>query len=70
MPPKPFCSVPMGWLCQADRFSVWIQLIHWVVKPQLAAPDSLILVLNSSSSAQVFGGEFGSRPAFSNTVLL
>ena len=60
----------MGWLCQADRFSVWAQLIHCVVKPQVAAPDSMICLLNCSSSAQVLGGVFGSRPAFSNTVLL
>ena len=27
----------MGWLCHAERFSVWIQLIQAVVKPQVAA---------------------------------
>ena len=70
MPPKPFSLVPMGWLCQAEKFSSWIQEIQPVVKPHLAAPDSMILLENASTSSQVLGGVSRSRPAFSNTSLL
>ena len=44
MLPKPFSLVPIGWLCQAEKFSSCTHEIQPVVKPHLAAPDSMIFL--------------------------
>src|ERR1039458_8055976 len=69
MPPKPFCLVANGRLCQALMASSCTQDCHAVVNEQ-AMPASLSLSASSCTSSQVLGGLFGSRPAFLKASLL
>ena len=63
MPPSPFSLVPMGTLCQAEKFSMCTHEGHVVVYAH-CAPEALSLSAYSTSSFQVRGGLFGSSPAF------
>src|ERR1700680_3317297 len=38
-PPKPLALVEKGRLCQAPKFSIIVQVCHWIVMPQ-GAPDA------------------------------
>src|ERR1700680_56895 len=68
-PPKPFAWVAIGTLCHADKFSMVIQDGHSLVTRQgPPAPGSCAAA--APTSGQVFGGEFGSSPAFLNRSLL
>src|ERR1035437_1702399 len=69
MPPKPFWLLAKGTLCQALMDSSCTQVCQAVVNGQ-AMPASLSLSASSSTSSQVLGGLFGSRPAFLNISLL
>src|SRR5258708_12713484 len=62
-PPRPFSCEANGTLCQALKLSSWTHDCQPVVKPH-AAPDALSFAAACSTSGQVFGGLFGSRPAF------
>src|SRR5689334_10064051 len=68
-PAMPFTLVAIGTLCQALKFSIWVQVIQAAVKPQ-AAPAPRIFFAASNTSGQVFGGFEGSSPAFWNQSLL
>src|SRR4051794_12264787 len=67
-PPRPFASDAIGRLCQALKFSICVQLIQAEVKPH-GAPAARNFFATSKVSGQVFGGLFGSSPAFSNNCL-
>src|SRR5271154_3136466 len=68
-PPKPFCSVANGTLCQALKLSNCTQDCQPVVYAQVA-PESFSLTAAFSMSGQVLGGLLGSSPAFLNASLL
>ncbi len=68
-PPKPFCSVANGTLCQALKLSSWTHDCQPVVKAH-GTPAALSLSAYWISSGQVAGGFSGSRPAFLNASLL
>ena len=67
MPAKPLARVPMGWLCQAEKFSICTQDCQPVVKPQ-GYPAAWVFMAAASSSGQVFGAS--ATPALANAVLL
>src|SRR5687767_5080563 len=68
-PPKPFSLVPIGTLCQALKFSMCIQDGQLVVYGQ-EWPDAFSFSAAATTSFQVLGGLFGSRPAFLKASLL
>src|SRR5512142_1622742 len=68
-PPKPFCCVANGTLCHALKLSSWTQDCHPVVNAH-GAPDAFSFSIACAISGHVFGGLFGSRPAFLNASSL
>src|SRR5512144_2361787 len=66
---KPFSFVRYGTLCHAEKLSSCVHTCQPVVNGQ-ACPDALSLAIAATTSGHVFGGLFGSRPAFSNASLL
>src|SRR5689334_25050747 len=68
-PLKPLAWVASGRLWNAEKFSTWTQEGQDVVKPQ-GEPAERRRLAASPTSAQVFGGTSGSRPAERNISLL
>src|SRR5512146_1414921 len=62
-PPKPFCSVANGTLCQALKLSSCTHDCQPVVNAH-GAPEAFSFSIAGSISSHVFGGLFGSSPAF------
>src|SRR5579859_8116767 len=69
VPARPFSLVPIGMLCQAAKFSMWIHDGQLVVYTH-ACPAARSLSASARNSFHVFGGLFGSSPAFLNSSLL
>src|SRR6201995_1130260 len=67
-PAIPFSFVPMGMLCHAAKFSTWTHEGHDVVYAHFW-PEAWSLSTSARNSFQVFGGVFGSSPAFLNASL-
>ena len=67
-PPKPLAFVAKGRLCQAPKFSIIVQVCHWIVMPQ-GTPAATSFLPISPTSGQVVGALLGSRPAFWNSSL-
>src|ERR1700688_3312368 len=67
-PSSPFVFVASGRLCQALKFSIWVQLTQAAVKPQ-GTPPARSFFAASKVSGQVLGGLSGSSPAFLNASL-
>src|SRR6185437_11410156 len=68
-PPKPFCIVAKGTLCHALKLSSCTHDCQPVVNGH-GAPEALSFSIAGSISSHVFGGVFGSSPAFLNASSL
>jgi hypothetical protein len=69
VPPKPLFWDAYSVLCQVEKLSSWVQPCQLVVNGH-AMPEALSLAAARASSGQVWGGLFGSSPAFLNRSLL
>src|SRR5437588_1683028 len=68
-PAKPFSLVRYGRLCQVEKLSSCVHTCQPVVNGH-AWPDAFSFAMAATTSGQVCGARFGSRPAFSKASLL